>query len=204
MDRSASLIHLGTHGWELADDHSGFYPEDLPADWRLEYYTTQFHAVELPPLTERPDPDVVAEWHELTLPDARFAVAIGTSEWGQRLTLGSGLRDLAAALEPLGDKLAALLWPAKPPNEAISFWPRAFHLEAGVDTASAPEAPPPAHPAYWRLDGEAAEPGRLEVLADQLAREQAAGRHSFVFFSGTQAATGAGHLAEILARRELA
>lgn len=204
MDRSAGLIHIGTHGWELPDDRSGFYPEDLPADWRLEYYTTQFHAVEVPPLEAPPDPATVAEWAEQTLPDARFAVVIADSEWGRRLARGAGLRELTTALGPLADKLAGLLWPAKPPTEARRFWPRAFHLEAGVDTASAPEAPPPTHPAYWRLEGGAIEPGRLEVLADQLEREQGKNRHGFAFFHGERAASGAGDLQEILERRGLA
>lgn len=204
MDRSTTLIHIGTHGWELPDDRSGFYPEDLPADWRLELYTTQFHAVEVPPLDGPPEPDEVAAWYEQTLPDARFVVTIGDSDWGRRLARGAGLRELAGALAPLGEKLAGLLWPQKPALEADRFWPSAFHLETGVDTARAPEAPPSTHPAYWQLPAGATEPGRLEVLADRLQREQGAGRHSYVFFHGERAAIGAGEMAEILNRRGLA
>ena len=39
---------LGTVGW-LHDDWLGtFYPDDLPEDWRLVYYNTQFSCVYLP------------------------------------------------------------------------------------------------------------------------------------------------------------
>jgi hypothetical protein len=40
--------YLGTVGW-LHDDWIGaLYPDDLPEDWRLAYYSTQFSCVYLP------------------------------------------------------------------------------------------------------------------------------------------------------------
>ena len=35
-------------GWEHPAWCSHFYPEDMPDDWRLSYYNTQFQAVYLP------------------------------------------------------------------------------------------------------------------------------------------------------------
>jgi uncharacterized protein YecE (DUF72 family) len=204
MDRGSSLIHLGTHGWELAGDPSGFYPPDLPPEWRLELYTTQFHAVEVPALTAPPEPGEAAAWHEQTLPDARFAVLIGPQALQAPGGYQETLRRLHAGLEPLGAKLAVLLWPQKPPLVAPSLWPGVFHLQEGVDTAASPEAVPSAHPRYWRIPGSAAEPQRLGALAERLAEEQARGRRSFVFFHGETAASRATALADLLAARGLA
>lgn len=39
---------LGTVGWERADWLSGYYPPDLPADWRLAYYANDCGCVLLP------------------------------------------------------------------------------------------------------------------------------------------------------------
>lgn len=41
-------VYLGSIGWEHAAWQGVFYPDDLPEDWRLAYYNTQFSAVFLP------------------------------------------------------------------------------------------------------------------------------------------------------------
>ena len=39
--------YLGAHGWQHANWHGQFYPEDLPADWQLAYYNNFFSCVYL-------------------------------------------------------------------------------------------------------------------------------------------------------------
>ncbi|VAW71710.1 hypothetical protein MNBD_GAMMA10-1611 [hydrothermal vent metagenome] len=38
-------IKLGACGWNHAHWQGGFYPDDLPLDWRLSYYSNEFSAV---------------------------------------------------------------------------------------------------------------------------------------------------------------
>jgi uncharacterized protein YecE (DUF72 family) len=189
MDRRASAIHIGTRGWQFPDDASGFYPEDLPEDWRLEYYTTQLHALELPPLTAPPAAETVAEWEEQTLEDAALSLPL-EGDWARRLASGGDLTELARSLAPLGDKLAVMLWPQKPPTGADRFWPGTFHLDTSRDPIlsadPAADGDPPG-PVYRRLDG----PGRyppdtLQTLANHLRNRAARGRETFVFFTETR------------------
>lgn len=186
MDRRRSGIHIGTRGWQFPDDVSGFYPEDLPPDWQLELYTTQLHALELPPQSALPDAEEVAQWEGETLEDTALALPL-EGEWARRLAAGGSLRPLAAALAPLGDKLAVMLWPQKPPTEAERYWPRVHHVDAATEPLT--ELPSEGFasngaPLYRRLNG----PGRyhpeaLEALASELVRQRAAkGRESYIFF----------------------
>jgi len=50
MEKCTSMgrVFLGVVGWEWADWERGFYPEDMPTDWRLTYYNTQFNCVFVP------------------------------------------------------------------------------------------------------------------------------------------------------------
>lgn len=41
------MIYVGTSGYSYADWHGPFFPEDLPARSRLEYYLSRFHFVEI-------------------------------------------------------------------------------------------------------------------------------------------------------------
>jgi hypothetical protein len=42
------LVFVGASNWAHPAWHGGFYPADLPDDWLLSYYNTQFQAVYLP------------------------------------------------------------------------------------------------------------------------------------------------------------
>lgn len=45
------LVLAGAVNWAHPAWHGGFYPDDLPDDWLLPYYNTQFQAVYLPAKT---------------------------------------------------------------------------------------------------------------------------------------------------------
>ena len=188
MDRRTSGVHIATQGWHFPDDASGLFPEDLPADWLLSYYTTQLHALELPPVTGLPDPETVAFWAEETLEDAALSLPLA-GEWTGGPAGREELRSLAALLEPLGDKLAVLLWPQKPPIEAPRYWPGTLHLDAGRDIVDSADPSADAHrkgTVYRRLSG----PGRyppatLEALAGHLVERAGREGESFVVFTDT-------------------
>lgn len=48
MASAACLIQVGALAWDYPDWLGTFYPDDLPPDWQLPYYNTQFQAVYLP------------------------------------------------------------------------------------------------------------------------------------------------------------
>jgi len=64
---------LGAIGWDHPQWVGPFYPEDLPEEWRLAYYNTQFDCVFLPyPLWAHAPLPTVASWAEETLERFRF------------------------------------------------------------------------------------------------------------------------------------
>lgn len=60
-------VLLGALGWAWPEWEQGFYPEDMPTDWRLTFYNTQFNCVFLPASQWRQAADgVVEQWAEDT------------------------------------------------------------------------------------------------------------------------------------------
>ena len=60
---SGNLVLVGASGWQDPAWRGGFYPSDLPDDWTLSYYSTQFQAVYLPaPLWQAASDATWAEW----------------------------------------------------------------------------------------------------------------------------------------------
>lgn len=43
-------LQIGLYGWHRADLVGQFYPEDLPSDWQLDYYSNAFRVVLVPQL----------------------------------------------------------------------------------------------------------------------------------------------------------
>lgn len=41
-------MQVGAYGWNYADWHNNFYPEDLPEDWRLDFYANTYRVVMVP------------------------------------------------------------------------------------------------------------------------------------------------------------
>ena len=57
------LVLVGAMNWDLPGWRGSFYPEDLPDDWLLSYYNTQFQAVYLPAAVWQAASDAVwAQW----------------------------------------------------------------------------------------------------------------------------------------------
>lgn len=70
-------VYTGTIGWEHANWNGGFYPDDLPEDWRLSFYNTQFRCVYLPyPVWYQASDAVVANWLRETQEDFHFVLGL--------------------------------------------------------------------------------------------------------------------------------
>lgn len=75
---ASALVLVGAMNWDLPDWRGRFYPEDLPEDWLLSYYNTQFQAVYLPAAVWQAASDATWErWLGDTLDGFRFVLEPG-------------------------------------------------------------------------------------------------------------------------------
>ncbi|MDB3870308.1 hypothetical protein N9351_05575 [Candidatus Thioglobus sp.] len=83
---------IGRHGLDLIDD---FYPDDLPSEWRFDFYSTLFKALSLPIDTEE---DLELIFEEIEDSDEVFELVL-TIESHQLLDINT-LSALLSAVEP--------------------------------------------------------------------------------------------------------
>ena len=58
-----AVVYVGAVDWAHPAWHGSFYPDDLPEDWLLSYYNTQFQAVFLPAASWKDVPEAVwTQW----------------------------------------------------------------------------------------------------------------------------------------------
>ena len=116
MESAAQPEHrflLGARGWEHAGWDADFYPDDLPADWRLAYYANQFPVVLVP--AERFDAatgDELEEWADEVGEGFRFLVELSPQAAAEPEPTG-------ARLERLGEALAGVVVDADTAREAV-------------------------------------------------------------------------------------
>lgn len=127
---ASKMIDIGSVGWEHDD---GFYPDDLPSDWRLAYYANAHRAVWVPESAWLGEalPDT-AVWREDVNEAFGFVVVLD-----ERHAAIPGLGD---ALRLLGEQLRAVVAPL-----AV--------FEAVVADGGAPSAPRVDPAAVWSPGG---------------------------------------------------
>lgn len=115
-----AAVRLGVFDWEREDWLGGFYPPDLPDDWRLTYYNTQYACVWLPQGRWRTASRAeVARWVEDTHDDFRFVLEAPSLVTDQDTALISILGDRLGLLVEETDP--RLLWlSGKPDLPALS------------------------------------------------------------------------------------
>lgn len=100
-------INLGSYGWLHQDWINSFYPEDLPADWRLGYYSNEFNTVLVP----------AYYWQEGYMADCEALLDDVHSgfqffiECDERIFDTVSLVGLTEALKLLGPQLSGLVYP---------------------------------------------------------------------------------------------
>lgn len=68
-------VYLGATNWRRPEWAGVFYPADMPDDWWLTYYNTQFSCVWLPHRDwENADIDAARQWHDDTHAGFRFVL----------------------------------------------------------------------------------------------------------------------------------
>jgi hypothetical protein len=130
---SFKSLNIGAYGWKHENWSGGFYPDDLPSDWQLTYYSNAFNCVLVPAeyWCEQELPDC-EEWLESVHEEFRFHVACD-----ERLLECLPLEELEAHLNILKPALASLVFLADSPGSESSIGQFASLIESlGVDVFS--------------------------------------------------------------------
>lgn len=76
QDTNTYQIHIGAVGWN-PDNARGFYPDDLPPEWRLAYYNNFFSCVYLPyAVWGHADAGMIRAWLDESLSRFRFVLEV--------------------------------------------------------------------------------------------------------------------------------
>ena len=128
---SFKSLNIGAYGWQHENWSGGFYPDDLPQDWQLTYYSNAFNCVLVPVeyWCEQEMPDC-EEWLESVHDEFRFHIACD-----ERLLECVSLEELEASLKILKPALASLVFlPADNPASEPGIRQFASLIESlGVD-----------------------------------------------------------------------
>lgn len=118
-------VIIGARGWlhPLWDER--FYPEDMPEEWRLDYYSNEYKVVLVPAAQWRAADEQVAEWRDEVFEDFRFYFEIDAA-WPE-----GGAR-LAEHIAHLGDLCAGVVIA---PGAATSFQERDWDALKELATA---------------------------------------------------------------------
>lgn len=121
-------VLLGAEGWLHPGWSGEFYPDDLPEDWRLTYYNTQFHAVFLPhAVWSGATAAEIRQWLEDTHPGFRFV-----------LEPGPGDATDASAASLFGDRLGRIARREDPHLLWFDAQTDLRQLKAAIDAAPKP------------------------------------------------------------------
>ncbi len=110
ISASMHVIDVAAYGWE-SEPWQGFYPADLPEDWRLDYYSNEFRAVVIPAEVWREmTEEMVEEWADAVHDEFRLYFEV-TSE--QKLSA-----EQSAAINSLGEQFGG--WVCRSHSEAAT------------------------------------------------------------------------------------
>jgi hypothetical protein len=105
-NKLAELV-VGARGWEHAQWLETYYPDDLPADWRLDYYANEFGCVVLPAeVWIKADEEAIGQWLEDVEEDFMFF-----------LELPAQPDDVAANLSAFAGRCAGAILPEGKPAD---------------------------------------------------------------------------------------
>jgi hypothetical protein len=102
MTKPHTDIIVAARGWSHPTWCDGFYPDDLPEDWQLSYYSNEFRAVVVPAEDFAVvDPLEVERWAEDTSEDFLFYLEVEDLfiDWAK----------FAEVIQPLGEQLGGIL-----------------------------------------------------------------------------------------------
>ena len=87
------VIEVAAYGWQ-GGQWDAFYPEDIPAEWRLDFYGNEFFAVVAPwEAWRREDDEELLEWQGQVSDDFRFYWELPQSDEGAAAERLQSLRE---------------------------------------------------------------------------------------------------------------
>lgn len=100
----AEPILIGARGWDPPGWAGGFYPDILPADWRLSFYANNLRSVLVPAETwEQGAVSDVRLWAKDVYAEFRFVLELSAAHPAESLP------DFLALIEPIRPQVAGLL-----------------------------------------------------------------------------------------------
>jgi hypothetical protein len=218
---------VGARGWDYPGWHGGFYPEELPEDWRLTYYNNLLRAVLVPgEAWSSATADTVRGWAEDTDASFRFVVETPAAFADPAGVTAARVADFHALLAPLGDRMAGVLWRVAPgaavTSDALSTalpllgGHQALCIELpgpspapqilaclaqhGAGLCWRPEAMPAPVPAGRLIVtlGDEVQPRAQRVWLEKLAAATAGDRQGALFLATAEQATQARLIAELM------
>ncbi|GMR07944.1 MAG: hypothetical protein BMS9Abin26_0949 [Gammaproteobacteria bacterium] len=115
-DSISSDIIIASWGWDFTQWTPGFYPDDLPDDWRLAYYSNEFRVVVIPGETlAQADEESIEGWAEAVADDFDFLLDL--PPWfigGARQDPDAAMERLLNTLAPISEQVAGVILPAEP------------------------------------------------------------------------------------------
>ena len=102
---SNRTLEVGACGWQHSSWDTNFYPEDLPEDWRLDYYSHNYNVLLMP----------VADWQSASVDDVEQWLSDVKSNFDFFLSINempnaAQLKQLEMLQSMLTDKLAGIVW----------------------------------------------------------------------------------------------
>jgi uncharacterized protein YecE (DUF72 family) len=123
-------VHIGTSGWHYDHWRGPFYPDDLPAKERLDFYAAHFDTVEINNSFYRlPTPEAVKHWRASVPKGFLFAVKASryTTHVKRLKDAPASFEKFFASIKPLGRKCGPILFQTPP-----KFKPDFERLEAFI------------------------------------------------------------------------
>ncbi len=151
QDRSAGVaepILVGARGWVHPKRAGGFYPEELPSDWRFAYYSNYLRSVLVPSETwKNTGIEEVREWVEDSDPEFHFVLELPDALSHPTPEIGRSLEDFLKTVEPIAPQTAGFLLRPSPRAAPDRSWLERMLIALGGRHPLCVDLPPP-----WRTE----------------------------------------------------
>jgi uncharacterized protein YecE (DUF72 family) len=117
MGRGKCEIRIGTSGWHYEHWRGRFYPDSLPKDKWLQFYTNHFGSVEINnTFYQLPKPRSLKRWHDLVPPTFLYAVKANRfiTHVRKLKNASESLERFFGSIEILQEKLGPILYQLPP------------------------------------------------------------------------------------------
>lgn len=142
----AEPILIGTRGWDQPQWTGTFYPEILPPEWRLSFYSNNLRAVLVPAeIWETAERTAVRDWLEDCYPEFAFVLELPATPARPGADADRRLTEFCRTVEPLRAQTAGVLVRVAPRDAPDSAWLTRLLAVLASSYPTCADLPPP-----WR------------------------------------------------------